>query len=119
MASSLKSSPKRKPPFPQDIDSDERRGLLHDDVDTLHESETKSEGWSQKNIAITALAFVLLLITGTFARTILWAKPDRREAAISNKQLLSNVTDEFKPTVLIVSIDGLRYTDDFSKLGPY
>jgi predicted AlkP superfamily pyrophosphatase or phosphodiesterase len=41
-------------------------------------------------------------------RTILWAKPDHPEAAISNNGLLSNGTDEFKPTVLIVSIDGLR-----------
>jgi len=111
MALSLKPIPKPKPPFPQDIDADERRGLLRgssDDVETFYESETKSEGWPQKKIAITALAFILLLITGTFMRTILWAKPDHPEAAISNNRLLSNGTDEFKPTVLIVSIDGLR-----------
>lgn len=121
MASSLKPGPKHKPPFPQDIDADERRGLLrdsNDDVDTFYESDTKSEGWSQKKMAITALAFILLLITGTFMRTVLWAKADHRDAAISNNGLLSNGTDQFKPTVLIVSIDGLRYTNNFNQLGP-
>jgi hypothetical protein len=114
MASS-KGSPGHKFSSSNDFRLDERRGLLSSsNEDIEHDYKlggTKSEPLPSKNILITALAFIVLLILGTFSRAMLCAKPDRWAHSKSTKPselLFSNGTHDFKQTVLVVSIDGLR-----------
>jgi hypothetical protein len=114
------ASPNKVPPGPKvtlsnDVELDERRGLLYtssEDLEDDYNRNTKSESWPTKNILITALAFIALLILGTFTRTMLCVMPDRwghsKSAQSGSGVLFSNGTHDFKQTVLIVSIDGLR-----------
>ena len=93
----------------RDLDLEERKALLasgggeHDEDDI----EDKQHGWSSGNIALIALVLVVLLITGAFTFMALCGSPGQKQQAASSI-LRSNGTHEFKPTVLIVSIDGLR-----------
>ncbi|KDR82590.1 hypothetical protein GALMADRAFT_1347468 [Galerina marginata CBS 339.88] len=115
----MASSSKKTALPPQDIEAEERKGLLHTVDEEDHPSvEEDSEGdtskdqtWSRRKIATTAIAVIGLLITGTLTRTVLFGgNPGRRaqQSAFSGAALRSNGTEEFKRTVLIVSIDGLR-----------
>jgi len=97
----------------KNVDLEERKALLTSGSDepddhSLDDVEDKP-GWSSRKIALTAMALIMLLITGIFARMVLYGFPGRRRQAASSSILRSNGTHEFKPTVLIVSIDGLRY----------
>ena len=96
------------------FDPQERKALLSSGSDepddySLEDIEDK-HGWSSRSIAITALALIMLLIMGVSARTMFFGSPARKQqlASSSSSTLRSNGTHEFKPTVLIVSIDGLR-----------
>ncbi|KAF8139188.1 alkaline-phosphatase-like protein [Mycena galopus ATCC 62051] len=107
------------------IDSEERKGLLSgsDEPDgpsvsgnwkPEQEPELADRGWSQNRIICTAVCLIALLITGAFART-LFANAPPTTATASHPDLLfhgdnvrSNGTHDFRRTVLIVSIDGLR-----------
>lgn len=111
---------------PKDFDPEERKALLASSIDELdikglNDLEDK-HGWSSRKMALTTLALVVLLVTGVFARTVF---PGRRQQPPSSSILRSNGTHEFKPTVLIVSIDGLRCAifsnngTDILKLGYY
>ena len=88
--------------------TEERRGLLDEDVEYYHKLNSTPQPWPAKNILITALAFIALLVFGIFARTMhctmpgLWGHPQ------SSTELLSNGTHIYKKTVVIISIDGLR-----------
>ena len=114
MASSNKAVPGPKVTLSNDIELDERHGLLDHSVEDMEDDyrrNTKSESWPTKNILITALAFIALLILGIFTRTMLCVMPDRwghSKSTQSGSGLFSNGTHDFKQTVLIVSIDGLR-----------
>ncbi|KIK69751.1 hypothetical protein GYMLUDRAFT_34140 [Collybiopsis luxurians FD-317 M1] len=100
-------------------DVQERQGLL-DEFDQpfekdSHPSEKVSEpdpsdqGWSRSKIVKTASAFILLLIFATFARALLRPPPPSHpNLSFNGDYIRSNGTHEFKRTVLIVSIDGLR-----------
>ncbi|KAJ3504776.1 hypothetical protein NLJ89_g7763 [Agrocybe chaxingu] len=96
---------------PKDIEVEERKRLLVDrdgyDSDDFDQPENKEERWSSRKIAITASALIGLLITGTFARTVLFGTPGRTHGS-ETAVLYSNGTEGFKRTVVIVSIDGLR-----------
>ncbi|KAJ7600864.1 Phosphodiest-domain-containing protein [Mycena floridula] len=100
-------------------DREERKGLLSDTIsfpdhdDDDHElgldlTSNQRSGWSSNRIIITAVAFILLLICGTFARTFLISSATHPNLLFHGNDLRSNGTHEFKRTVLIVSIDGLR-----------
>src|SRR5260370_37153446 len=97
-----------------DVELEERRALLYssnEDIEDDHKRNTKSEAWPTKNILITALAFIVLLILGTFTRTMLCPMPGgwgHSKSTQPGNELFSNGTHDFKQTVLIVSIDGLR-----------
>ena len=104
---------------PKAVDAEERKGLLSRD-DNPYDSGSFEEDdiqvqprtWSRKRIASVAIALIGLLVTGTFTRTLLFAKYSRPSAphnSYSGTALSSNGTHGFKRTVLIVSIDGLRY----------
>ncbi|KAF8158202.1 Phosphodiest-domain-containing protein [Crassisporium funariophilum] len=56
------------------------------------------------------MVLIGLLVTGTLTRTVLFGGPGRRpqQESFSGNSLRNNGTHEFKRTVLIVSIDGLR-----------
>ncbi|CAA7262984.1 unnamed protein product [Cyclocybe aegerita] len=113
MAPSTSNMPPKQPAHnPKDTEAEERKRLLADrdgyDSDDFDQPESKQERWSSRKIAITASALIGLLITGTFARTMLFGTPGRRHDSDDPTVLYSNGTEGFKRTVVIVSIDGLR-----------
>lgn len=92
---------------------DETRGLLAKGRDEEHPFEdedfySKPSVWSSRRIAVTALSLVGLILAGTFARSFLLSpyKPVARGSR--QHRLQSNGTHNFKRTVLMISIDGLR-----------
>ncbi|TFK40742.1 Phosphodiest-domain-containing protein [Crucibulum laeve] len=93
---------------PKEVEEEERTGLLSGANDYADIPEDKS--WSRKKIAVTAGIVIALLVTGAFARILLLGPPKRHYSnhSFTGGELLSNGTHEFKRTVLIVSIDGLR-----------
>ena len=94
--------------FAEDYDSEERKALLPSGSAEPVNIEDK-DGWSSRRITLTALVLIILLISGAFAFLVLGGPPGRiRQPAVSSI-LRSNGTHEFKPTVLMVSIDGLRW----------
>lgn len=98
---------------------EERKGLLSGrasfDIDTERikvEIEAEDvDGWSPRSILVTAVCFILLLICGTFARALMisFSNGMHPNLLFNGDGLRSNGTHDFKRTVLIVSIDGLRY----------
>ncbi|KAF7298845.1 Type I phosphodiesterase nucleotide pyrophosphatase [Mycena indigotica] len=108
-------------------DKEERKGLLSNTEDAFNpaEEDWKTEpelddldtdrGWSRKKIIFSAVALMFLLITGVTARTFLLTNRNNHRPEDTHPNLLfhgdglrSNGTHDFKRTVLIVSIDGLR-----------
>jgi len=97
-------------------DDEEKKGLLasslteqDDDLElstTKGHSDDAEKAVSRRKLTCVGASFILLLITGTLARTALWGGPNQREPV--HYDLQSNGTHQFKPTVLLVSIDGLR-----------
>ncbi|KAJ7486159.1 alkaline-phosphatase-like protein [Mycena galericulata] len=65
-------------------------------------------GWSRKRVVYAAGALIALLITGTLARSLLLSPPTHPNLLFHGDDVRSNGTHDFKRTVLIVSIDGLR-----------
>jgi hypothetical protein len=87
-----------------DADDEEHEGLLSGVTES--DSKTNSQDtWSTQKIACTAIFFIILLVVGSFARSLLMNPPRSRSDSYI---LQSNGTHDFKRTVLIVSIDGLR-----------
>jgi hypothetical protein len=93
----------------EDYAPEERKALLPSgsEPDNSENIEDK-DGWSSRKITLTALALIILLITGAFTLMVLCGPPGRKRQSAASAILRSNGTHEFKPTVLIVSIDGLR-----------
>lgn len=97
--------------FPlEDHDPEERKALLPSgSADSEPDNIEDKDGWSTRRISLTALVLIILLITGAFtALLVLGGYPGRKRQPAASSILRSNGTHEFKPTVLIVSIDGLR-----------
>jgi hypothetical protein len=98
---------------------EEREGLLsgvQDPERELDSPEHHGLSWSQKpwsssRLAALAVACILFLIGIVFARTFLLIRvsPTDRYASKNAQDVTSNGTHDFRKTVLIVSIDGLRY----------
>ena len=95
----------------EDYDLEERKALLpsgNGEPDNSEDIEDK-DGWSSRKIILTALVLIILLITGAFTLMgLVCGFPGRMRQHAASSTLRSNGTHEFKPTVLIVSIDGLR-----------
>jgi len=93
-----------------DHDPEERKALLPSGSGELDNSEDieDKDGWSSRKISLVALALIILLTTGAFTFMTLCGSPGRKRQLAASSNLRSNGTHEFKPTVLIVSIDGLR-----------
>ncbi|KAL1675125.1 alkaline-phosphatase-like protein [Schizophyllum commune] len=93
---------------------EESKGLLSGDIrDDLSDVDSEGgerSGWSRGRLLCAASSFIFLLITGAFARA--WyvrAPPPHNSYTIQDAgDLRWNGTHEFRRTVLIVSIDGLR-----------
>lgn len=90
---------------------EERKGLLSgvDESDSDVDS-SPHKPWSRKKVAGTALFLIGLIIGGSFARSFLLMSPRRTHPNLhfDGDVLRSNGTHDFRRTVLIVSIDGLR-----------
>lgn len=95
-------------------DTDERdyelQGLL-----TGSGSQARSEKgtipthrWSRSKTVGIALSFIILLICGYSAKRMLLASYYYPSSSFNGDEVRSNGTHDFKRTVLIVSIDGLR-----------
>lgn len=95
---------------------EEREGLLaeNDRFDDPFDKElttqpSDEDGWPRSKMVKTASGFILLLTLGVFARALLRSPlhvhPD---LSFSGDYIRSNGTHDFRRTVLIVSIDGLR-----------
>ena len=94
----------------EDYDPEERKALLpsgNGEPDNSEDVEDK-DAWSSRRITLTALVLIILLITGAFTLLVLCGSHGRKRQLAASSFLRSNGTHEFKPTVLIVSIDGLR-----------
>lgn len=102
-----------------DDDNEERKALLNardeeandaSRVEEEDELDAPSPVWSSRKIVTTAAGLIGLLLTGTLARTMLFSQATTDSRTVRpNEVLQSNGTDLFRRTVLIVSIDGLRY----------
>lgn len=119
MVSSAPSTSKHSAFRPSSNDEpEERKALLNAaDEEAYHPHGLKDDdddvpppkSWSRRKIVTTAFVLIGLLVTGTFARTLLWSKHDRKTESFYGQTLRSNGTEGFQRTVIIVSIDGLRY----------
>lgn len=101
------------------LDPEERKGLLSttdDDYDDGPEDHSDAKPWKRKRIVLTAFIFIALLITGVIARALLRTTRPPPRHPFTGTVLRSNGTHEFKRTVLIVSIDGLRLVTVFGSL---
>jgi hypothetical protein len=93
------------------VAAEELKGLLSgsEDFDEQFETRSSHSDWSRNKIIGTASIFILLLICGTFARSFLLINsPTHPNLYFHGNDLRTNGTHDFKRTVLIVSIDGLR-----------
>jgi hypothetical protein len=116
MPSASTFSTKFKHDLRQSQDTAEEEGLLSGVVDgaSKHPEEIEPPSWSQKRIIGTAVFFIALLISGVFVRRLVWGPiphPNYSLWSSGEGELRSNGTHDFKRTVLIVSIDGLRCVD--------
>ncbi|RDB14576.1 hypothetical protein Hypma_016311 [Hypsizygus marmoreus] len=113
MSSSGLFPSKSRPPSskPRNI-VEEEEGLLsglHQGSKSKPESDVPN-AWSRGKIVGTAAFFIALLVSGAFFRTLLHGPLARSSHSLwyDGGDLLSNGTHDFRRTVLIVSIDGLR-----------
>lgn len=98
------------------LEREEKEGLLSGATfpEKLDSDQQHLPSWSRKSllaISFSFLGFLLVLVTGPRC----WASvnstdgnTDGKQQTILNSLLLSNGTHDFKSTVLMVSIDGLR-----------
>lgn len=90
-------------------EAEERQGLLSEDYNHKPEPDTQPNIWSRRKIIVTAAVLLGLLVTGAFARALLIPPPPlHSNLAFHGGSLRSNGTHDFRRTVLLVSIDGLR-----------
>jgi hypothetical protein len=111
------STPKYRE-FTQVHSAEERQGLLHSDNDKVEvqgrvyddDNDEGSNGWPRAKVIKIALALIVLLVLGAFTRALLRSPPPSVHSNLDfhGDLIRSNGTHDFKRTVLIVSIDGLR-----------
>ncbi|KAJ7625296.1 alkaline-phosphatase-like protein [Mycena polygramma] len=99
--------------------TEERKGLLSgsdefegpsdsDNWKAEAELEDTDRGWSRRKIVGSAVGLIALLITGAFTRSLFVSPATHPNLMFHGAGVRSNGTHDFKRTVLIVSIDGLR-----------
>jgi hypothetical protein len=92
-------------------DEEERKGLLTDPETVKSDDQIPPTTWSRR-VAGLAVAILALIVCGFVARTLLLASPPttrpRASLHFNGDTLRSNGTHDFKRTLLIVSIDGMR-----------
>lgn len=107
------------PQAEEDVEFEERKGLLSghaSDEDILKRSADLDQSpdeylspWSRTRIIAVASSLIFLLTCGAFARSLLvTSHSSHPNLAFHGAELRSNGTHDFKRTVLLVSIDGLR-----------
>jgi hypothetical protein len=88
---------------------EERKGLLSGKESLQLESvDWPHQPWPRSKIVGIAAAFILILIGGAFTRVLLLNPQAPLRKSVKSDTLASNGTHDFKKTVLMVSIDGLR-----------
>ncbi|KAL0960766.1 hypothetical protein HGRIS_005788 [Hohenbuehelia grisea] len=94
---------------------EERKVLLtgtsgdHLDKEEYDDDSAIPEPQSRRRVVLIALGFIFLLLSALFVRAFFPGKPSRHtNHEFGGHQLRSNGTHDFKRTVLVVSIDGLR-----------
>lgn len=122
MSSSKLFHGKSRPPAQNIVEEEE--GLLSGVPDHSSKDEEPDTGhvWSRRKIIGTASVFIALLISGAFVRTLLRGPVSPSTHSLwftGGGDLRSNGTHDFKRTVIIVSIDGLRYECTSLKAMPY
>jgi hypothetical protein len=117
MASSSILPHSRSKPSAKRAKDEELKGLLAgiDDSDNHHTSSesppTYSESWPSTRTAIIAIIFLFgIVIGGIFALSFFYTTPKgaHPDLDFQGHALRSNGTHNFKRTLVIVSIDGLR-----------
>lgn len=100
---------------PNALADEERKGLLAgiDASDDIHHDNTppSPQSWPSRRAAIlTVICLVMLLFGGIFALSFFYTtpKPIHPDLDFQGHTLRSNGTHNFKRTLIIVSIDGLR-----------
>lgn len=105
------------------LQDEERKGLLsgidHDEDDVAPELikaaspfRSSHETWPSRRVALISVAFLTSLIFGgIFALSFFYTTPKKAHPDLdyNGHTLRSNGTHSFKRTVVVVSIDGLRY----------
>ncbi|KAF8532093.1 Phosphodiest-domain-containing protein [Gautieria morchelliformis] len=107
--------PKHKEP-----ETEEREGLLSGETSKKEVLDDVPRGWSRKALVITSVSFIGILLCASLLPPFFGYHPGSREKDGTDKvdgdkigfsqgeTLRSNGTHDFKRTVLMVSIDGLR-----------
>lgn len=93
---------------------EERKGLLSEDYNEKPEPDTQPNVWSSQKVAAVAVTLICILLSGAVVRTLLIAQPLHPNLLFHRGVLRSNGTHDFKRTVLLVSIDGLRWVNSAS-----
>jgi hypothetical protein len=103
--------------------AEERKGLLSgessyfDNEDVKHEDDDHLDSspdseWSRQKIVAVACCLIALLIFGAFAPVLLLGRAGKADSHpdlyYNGDEVRSNGTHDFRRTVLIMSIDGLR-----------
>lgn len=94
----------------QEVDDDEHgeSAALLSEMEGMEEKEDSSNRVSRRR-KLLALGFSFLILS-VVAGSAWWSKgPPSRSVETQKLGVLSNGTHEFKPTVLMVSLDGLRW----------
>ncbi len=103
---------------PREDDGDyEREGLLTgtDSEAYLEKGEIPAQPtWSRNKLMGVAVGFIVLLVCGITAKHALYAPRYHPNMFFNGDEVRSNGTHDFKRTVLIVSIDGLRCAGFYS-----
>ena len=114
MAHPLKPSPSSQEYIPLSSPSEEREGLLSG-VDTSSAIEAKELKQSSLghllSFGLTRISVVVAGLLGLVFGLLCWfsASPSPITLHFNGDTLRSNGTHDFKRTVILVSIDGLRY----------
>ncbi|KXN88101.1 hypothetical protein AN958_07560 [Leucoagaricus sp. SymC.cos] len=97
-------------PSSESGNAEERKGLLSDaDSEEPEAYNQPPNAWSTRKIMVTAGTLIGLLVTGALARTLLFPPPPPHPNLLFHGDTIrSNGTHDFRRTVLMISIDGLR-----------
>ncbi|KAH8825018.1 Phosphodiest-domain-containing protein [Flagelloscypha sp. PMI_526] len=95
------------------IEGEERKGLLSGKEELGVEEDDEDldrQSWSQRKIVTVAVVLIILLLSGALMQHVVvrYQTYEHPNLSFHGDYIRSNGTHDFKRTVLIVSIDGLR-----------